>query len=179
MCSATHARRHITRRRRTSRTKCASRSAKAEHINKKNVFCPVDKRRFFAGAGSGGRTRTVSLPQDFESSTSANSIIPAMYGVCSHCADNGSIVSRFPAFVKGGNGDFLIEKADRPAGQSAFLISGCTQRTSPQDRCIRSTLQSSPGRSARCRPARTRRRSLRMNPPRSSPTQSGSCRPCG
>ena len=29
------------------------------------------------GAGSGGRTRTVSLPQDFESSTSANSIIPA------------------------------------------------------------------------------------------------------
>ena len=30
-----------------------------------------------AGAGSGGRTRTVSLPLDFESSTSANSIIPA------------------------------------------------------------------------------------------------------
>ncbi len=29
------------------------------------------------GAGSGGRTRTVSLPLDFESSTSANSIIPA------------------------------------------------------------------------------------------------------
>ena len=31
----------------------------------------------FFGAGSGGRTRTVSLPLDFESSTSANSIIPA------------------------------------------------------------------------------------------------------
>ena len=29
------------------------------------------------GAGSGGRTRTVSPPLDFESSTSANSIIPA------------------------------------------------------------------------------------------------------
>ena len=29
------------------------------------------------GAGSGGRTRTVSLPPDFESGTSANSIIPA------------------------------------------------------------------------------------------------------
>ena len=122
MCSATHARRHITRRRRTSRTKCASRSAKAEHINQKNVFCPVDKRRFFAGAGSGGRTRTVSLPQDFESSTSANSIIPAMYGVCSHCADNGSIVSRFPAFVKGGNGDFLIEKRTVPQDSPLFLF---------------------------------------------------------
>ena len=34
-------------------------------------------RLFFFGAGSGGRTRTVSLPLDFESSTSANSIIPA------------------------------------------------------------------------------------------------------
>ena len=30
-----------------------------------------------SGAGSGGRTRTVSPPLDFESSTSANSIIPA------------------------------------------------------------------------------------------------------
>ena len=29
------------------------------------------------GAGGGGRTRTVSLPPDFESGTSANSIIPA------------------------------------------------------------------------------------------------------
>ncbi len=29
------------------------------------------------GAGGGGRTRTVSLPLDFESSTSANSITPA------------------------------------------------------------------------------------------------------
>ena len=34
--------------------------------------------REFCGAGSGGRTRTVSLPLDFESSTSANSIIPAL-----------------------------------------------------------------------------------------------------
>ena len=33
--------------------------------------------RFYDGAGSRGRTDTVSLPQDFESSTSANSIIPA------------------------------------------------------------------------------------------------------
>ena len=33
--------------------------------------------RVFCSAGSGGRTRTVSLPLDFESSTSANSIIPA------------------------------------------------------------------------------------------------------
>ena len=31
------------------------------------------------GAGGGGRTRTVSLPPDFESGTSANSITPA-YG---------------------------------------------------------------------------------------------------
>ena len=30
-----------------------------------------------AGAGGGGRTRMVSLPLDFESSTSANSITPA------------------------------------------------------------------------------------------------------
>ena len=29
------------------------------------------------GAGGGGRTRTVSLPPDFESGTSANSITPA------------------------------------------------------------------------------------------------------
>ena len=30
-------------------------------------------------AGGGGRTRTVSLPTDFESVTSANSITPAQY----------------------------------------------------------------------------------------------------
>ena len=35
------------------------------------------KLRWSFGAGGGGRTRTVSLPQDFESSTSANSITPA------------------------------------------------------------------------------------------------------
>ena len=34
-------------------------------------------RTGFFGAGGGGRTRTVSLPLDFESSTSANSITPA------------------------------------------------------------------------------------------------------
>ena len=34
----------------------------------------------FYGAGGGGRTRTVSLPLDFESSTSANSITPALLG---------------------------------------------------------------------------------------------------
>ena len=33
--------------------------------------------RVLFGAGSRGRTDTVSLPLDFESSTSANSIIPA------------------------------------------------------------------------------------------------------
>ena len=33
--------------------------------------------REFCGAGGGGRTRTVSLPTDFESVTSANSITPA------------------------------------------------------------------------------------------------------
>ena len=32
----------------------------------------------FSGAGDRGRTDTVSLPLDFESSTSANSITPAM-----------------------------------------------------------------------------------------------------
>ena len=42
----------------------------------KNFESPV-KQGFRNGAGSGGRTRTVSLPLDFESSTSANSIIPA------------------------------------------------------------------------------------------------------
>ena len=42
----------------------------------------------FFGAGSGGRTRTVSLPLDFESSTSANSIIPAFIStsvIITHC----------------------------------------------------------------------------------------------
>ena len=33
------------------------------------------------GAGGGGRTRTVSLPRDFESRTSANSITPATVGI--------------------------------------------------------------------------------------------------
>ena len=36
-----------------------------------------DASAFFLGAGDRGRTDTVSLPLDFESSTSANSITPA------------------------------------------------------------------------------------------------------
>ena len=38
---------------------------------------PLMARLFFVGAGDRGRTGTVSLPLDFESSTSANSITPA------------------------------------------------------------------------------------------------------
>ncbi len=38
----------------------------------------------FRGAGGGGRTRTVSLPTDFESVTSANSITPANISI-SYC----------------------------------------------------------------------------------------------
>jgi hypothetical protein len=38
---------------------------------------PSNRQDFCIGAGSGGRTRMVSPPLDFESSTSANSIIPA------------------------------------------------------------------------------------------------------
>ena len=37
-----------------------------------------DEPAFLFGAGSGGRTRTVLLPMDFESTSSANSNIPAM-----------------------------------------------------------------------------------------------------
>ena len=37
----------------------------------------LDTRTCFHGAGDRGRTGTVSLPPDFESGTSANSIIPA------------------------------------------------------------------------------------------------------
>ena len=46
------------------------------------IFCR--KLSFLFGAGSGGRTRTVSLPLDFESSTSANSITPASLLIISH-----------------------------------------------------------------------------------------------
>jgi hypothetical protein len=45
---------------------------------KKRTFVLVDKSAFFVGAGSGGRTRTLSPGPDFESGTSANSIIPAI-----------------------------------------------------------------------------------------------------
>ena len=46
------------------------------------AFLPTQTKKhpigcFFVGAGSRGRTDTVSLPTDFESVTSANSIIPA------------------------------------------------------------------------------------------------------
>ena len=47
-----------------------------KYYNAKNPAEKVD-RIFCFGAGSGGRTRTVSPPPDFESGTSANSIIPA------------------------------------------------------------------------------------------------------
>ena len=66
---------------------------------KKDLFCPVDKRGLFAGAGSGTRTHTVSLPTDFESVTSANSIIPANAKVIIHylkskCKRNKLIIPR-------------------------------------------------------------------------------------
>ena len=52
-----------------------------------NLYCGLDKQKrtfgrqkfFFVGAGDRGRTDTVSLPLDFESSTSANSITPAFF----------------------------------------------------------------------------------------------------
>ena len=48
-----------------------------ERISLKKVSFVYLQKRLFSGAGGGGRTRTVSLPLDFESSTSANSITPA------------------------------------------------------------------------------------------------------
>ena len=50
--------------------------AEGKHHSKKSLLS-IDKRDFFVGAGGGTRTHTVSLPTDFESVTSANSIIPA------------------------------------------------------------------------------------------------------
>ena len=44
-------------------------------MEKKKYGLP--KKSVFFGAGDRGRTDTVSLPLDFESSTSANSITPA------------------------------------------------------------------------------------------------------
>ena len=44
---------------------------------KRNRLCLVDKGGFFSGAGGRTRTGTVSLPMDFESITSANSIMAA------------------------------------------------------------------------------------------------------
>ena len=55
------------------------------HETKREGMSPLS----LFGAGGGGRTRTVSLPLDFESSTSANSITPAYYpnnsGIISQC----------------------------------------------------------------------------------------------
>ncbi len=52
-----------------------------EFIKNKIYFKDKKSERFlrsdFFGAGDRGRTGTVSLPLDFESSTSANSITPA------------------------------------------------------------------------------------------------------
>ena len=48
-----------------------------EYIKYKKISFAVRQKRFFYGAGGRGRTDTVSLPLDFESSTSANSITPA------------------------------------------------------------------------------------------------------
>ena len=42
-------------------------------------MCLSPNTAFFSGAGGRGRTDTVSLPPDFESGTSANSITPANY----------------------------------------------------------------------------------------------------
>ena len=47
------------------------------NIIQKDHFYQIDKSGLFVGAGDRGRTGTVSLPLDFESSTSANSITPA------------------------------------------------------------------------------------------------------
>ena len=51
----------------------------------------LDTRTCFHGAGDRGRTGTVSLPSDFESDTSANSITPA---------HNIMIIAYFFHFVK-------------------------------------------------------------------------------
>ncbi len=68
-------------------------------------YCYVIKQKqtgiahlFLFGAGSGGRTRTVSLPLDFESSTSANSIIPAI--ISALCYRARCIISHCFSFCK-------------------------------------------------------------------------------
>ncbi len=53
-------------------------------IIEKAHFCLTDKSVLFLGAGGGGRTRTVLLPTDFESVTSANSITPAYISAKPH-----------------------------------------------------------------------------------------------
>lgn len=72
------------------RTQCAS--------LKKRTFV-VDKSAFFAGAGGRGRTGTGFIPLDFESSTSANSITPALifFNFVS-IADNFVLVKTFLSY---------------------------------------------------------------------------------
>lgn len=59
----------------------------------------LDTRTRFHGAGDRGRTGTVSLPSDFESDTSANSITPA---------HNIMIIAHFFHFVKQTASKFCI-----------------------------------------------------------------------
>lgn len=59
----------------------------------------LDTRTRFHGAGDRGRTGTVSLPSDFESDTSANSITPA---------HNTMIIAYFFHFVKQTASKFCI-----------------------------------------------------------------------
>ncbi len=56
------------------------------------------------GAGGGGRTRTVSLPPDFESGTSANSITPACV---IYSYDTTAREQIQELFCPGGRGGFL------------------------------------------------------------------------
>ena len=56
--------------------------------------------RAMPDAGGGGRTRTVSLPTDFESVTSANSITPA-HGLLYHISDCLSTEKRQPVPASG------------------------------------------------------------------------------
>ena len=58
---------------------------------KNKKYLSHSERYFLFGAGGGGRTRTLSPGLDFESSTSANSIIPAT-GVLYHTFQKKSIV---------------------------------------------------------------------------------------
>ena len=91
-----------------------------------SVFCiisnhPAKAAQYEYGAGSGGRTRTVSLPKDFESSSSANSNIPAQ---TPDPPENTVIVPQNDGFV---NSFFHIQRS----------AANSTDRTPP--RCHRRT----------------------------------------